>query len=83
MIWLRNHCHFLRENSGPMVSEELENIIGIRAMDVIVIIGLGLKMTPAAEATVIRALTAKSVIFANLHLQAIAFLVLFLSLDFF
>ena len=38
---------------------------------------------PAAEATEKRALTAKSVTLANLFLQAIDFLVLFLSLDFF
>ena len=32
-----------------MVSQELENIIGIRAMDVIVIIGLGLKKDPCSR----------------------------------
>ena len=32
-----------------MVSNELKNIIGIRAMDVIVIIGLGLKKHPCSR----------------------------------
>ena len=40
-------------------------------------------MTPAAVATLIKALTANNVTLANLLLQAMAFLVLFLSLDFF
>ena len=56
-----------------MKSKQLQNIIWINALDKIVIIALGVKISPAAIATLAKAFMANNVILANLLLQAIAF----------
>ena len=66
-----------------MKSKQLQSVIGINAMNKTVIIALGVKIIPAALATMAKALMANNMVLAKLLLPALAFLVLFSSLGFF
>ena len=73
---------FLRKNSKPIMNKQLNYIIGISAMDIIVIIILGLENDPGCSGHTNKGSDRKQSDFGKLASPNNSFFVLFSSLDF-